>query len=381
MIRSMTGLRQRIGLLDIGIAVVAVALAAAYMWMQVPDDAISAPWYAVPLFALIPLPLLWRRVAPLGASLACFGLAGLNVAALQNDVVRCGILVPLSLLLAFAVGARLDLWRSVAGLAAALGIALAGTWADHPAEGADLTAFLAFAGPILIGVWVVGRLVHSRGRVVGELEARTVELRRARDERARLEVAGDRARLSGELDGLLQRRLGALTALADAGAGAGAGDDRAAADALARIERESRETLEEMRAVVGVLRDDAAGAETAPQPTLTQIDALLVRAKGAGARLSVEGRPRALPAGVELSAYRVVEHLLDALDDAPDVDVRVSFSDDSLELRVAGPMRRRGAAALELARERARLHQGDVAVTTAGGRAEALVSLPIYAAV
>ena len=46
-----------------------------------------------------------------------------------------------------------------------------------------------------------------------------------------------------------------------------------------------------------------------------------MRAKGADARLTVEGSPRALPAGVELSAYRVVEHLLDALDDAPGVDV------------------------------------------------------------
>ena len=52
-----------------------------------------------------------------------------------------------------------------------------------------------------------------------------------------------------------------------------------------------------------------------------------------------------LPAGVELSAYRIVEHLLGALDDAPGVEVGVRFGEDALEIRVAGPAGRRGDAA------------------------------------
>ena len=54
----------------------------------------------------------------------------------------------------------------------------------------------------------------------------------------------------------------------------------AATATLVDIERESRRTLDEMRALVGVLRDDAPEAPTEPQPTLTHLDALLVRAKG-----------------------------------------------------------------------------------------------------
>jgi len=237
---------------------------------------------------------------------------------------------------------------------------------------------MSFVAPVAIAVWGVGRIVRSRGRLVTELEARTGELRAARDERARLEVADDRARLSAELDGLLQRRLGVLAELADGG---DAADPEMAAATLARIETESRSTLEEMREMVGVLRDDASAAEILGQPALTQLDGLLVRAKGAGAKLSVEGSPRALPAGVELSAYRVVEHLLDAVQDAPDVEVGVRFADDALELRVTGPLRRRGAAAIERARERAQLDHGRLEATTDGGRADALVSLPILAAV
>ncbi len=377
MIRSMTHLRGRIGWLDVGIAVVAVALAAVYMAIQVPDDAVDASWPAVPLFALCAVPLLWRRVAPLAASAATLGLVGLNILLFGTDVVRCGILLPITLILGFAVGARLELRASIAGLALNAGTALITCGFDHP-TGANWEAFYAFFGPILLGVWIVARIVHSRGRMVKELETKTGELRAARDDRARMEVAGDRARLSAELDGLLQRRLSALTELAEGGASA---DPETAAATLARIEDESRATLEEMRSVVGVLRDDAGDAETAPQPALTQLEALLLHAKGAGARLTVEGRPRALPAGVELSAYRVVEHLLDALDDAPDVAVAVRFTDDALELRVTGPVRRKGAASLDRARERARLHNGEVAVRTDGGRAEALVSLPIFATV
>lgn len=378
MIRSMTSLRGRIGLLDVGIALVAAVLAGIYMAIQVPDDTVEATWAAVPFFVLCAVPLLWRRISPLMASVGVLAATGLHVALFQDNVVRCGIVLPITLLLAFAVGARLDLRSSLAGLAVLLGIAALVCATDHP-TGADIQAFYGFIGPILVAVWGVGLLVRSRGRMVRELEVRTNELRSARDERARLEVAADRARLAAELDGLLQKRLGALVALADGGAAEG--ESEAAAAALARIEEESRATLTEMRTVVGVLRDDAADAEMAPQPTLTQLDALLVHAKGTGARLTVEGRPRVLPAGVELSAYRIVEHLLDALQDAPGVEVGVRFADDSLELRVTGPLRRRASAAVERARERARLHQGEVALTTDGGRAEALVSLPIFATV
>lgn len=158
-------------------------------------------------------------------------------------------------------------------------------------------------------VWGAGRLARSRVRIAAELRAQTEELRKVRDARARLEVATDRARLSGELDELLHRRLGELARAA--AAGALETNPALATTTLATIERDSRETLDEMRGLVGVIRHaEANGAAIAPQPTLTSLDALLVRAKGADAHLTVAGSPRVLPAGVELSAYRIVEHLL-----------------------------------------------------------------------
>jgi signal transduction histidine kinase len=212
-----------------------------------------------------------------------------------------------------------------------------------------------------------------------ELAARTAELRAARDERARLEVATDRARISAELDELLQRRLGELARMADEGARPS--DPATATATLRGIEHASRRTLEEMRAVVGVLREHDPEAPTGPPPTLTHLEALLLRAKGGDARLTVEGNPRVLPPAVELSAYRIVEQLLDALEDAPDVEVRVRFGEDALELAVSGPARRRAKASIARARERARLQQGTLEATVRGGRAEAAVSLPVLATV
>lgn len=94
------------------------------------------------------------------------------------------------------------------------------------------------------------------------------------------------------------------------------------------------------------------------------------------------GSSHALPPGVELSAYRIVEQLLDTIDDAPGVQVQVRFGEDALELRVAGPARRgQGAAsALERARERALLHHGTLRASTRGGRAESVALLPVLGA-
>ncbi len=64
-----------------------------------------------------------------------------------------------------------------------------------------------------------------------------------------------------------------------------------------------------------------------------------------------------------------------ALDDAPDVEVKIRFSDATLELAVSGPARRRSKAAIDRARERVQLHRGTLEATTHDGRAEAVASL------
>jgi len=359
--------------LDIAIAVVLSLLGVALMVMNVTDPEIGASVLAVPAILVVTAPLLWCRAAPLLALAALLAAYAVH-ALLFAHLVRCGIVFASMYLLVFMAASREGLRTSLIALGLGFVTVFAVSQTDFFLDISIVPEFSAVA----FVLWGIGRVVHSRARMAETLRARTHELRDARDERARLEVMADRARLSAELDELLQRRLAELGRMADRGAPAG--DAATATSTLVEIERAGRRTLEDMRAIVGVLRADDTGAPTAPAPTLTHLEALVLRARGEHARLEVQGSPRALPAGVELSAYRVVEHLLDALQDAPDVEVRVRFGDDALELAVSGPSRRRlDAAAVERARERLRLHRGTLDATLLEGRAVAVATLPLSA--
>jgi hypothetical protein len=134
-----------------------------------------------------------------------------------------------------------------------------------------------------------------------------------------------------------------------------------------------------MRSVVASLRDPAP---TEPQPVLAQLDRLLDRA-GADAHLRVSGDPRLLPPGLELSGYRIIEHLLLALEQGPSsrVDVAVAFGSDSLELTVVGRSARGNSVrpALAAATERAAVHGGTLHTEASGGRRTTVVTLPLAA--
>ena len=384
---SVDGIAKR----DVAITVVLSVLGALLMWGDVtdldgaamrtdPDERAAIhignvlPYeFAIPLFLLVTVPTAWRRVAPLPAiGVALAGLVA-NELLVGSELVRCGIVLPVAFLFAFAAAAYLTARDAVAGLLGSIAITAVVALIELP------TAMAGVFVPITTGFWAIGRVVRKQRTMGEELRRRTARLREARDERTRLEVSTDRVRLSRELDELLQRRLSQLARMADAGADAE--DPDGAAAALARIEHESRRTLEDMRRAVGVLRDDTTAPEIAPLPSLTQLDALLMHAKGERARAAVEGNPRVLPPAVELSAYRVVEHLLSALEDTVDLAVTVRFTPGAVEIAVSGPARPRAKAAIERARERARLHSGTVEATVRGGRAEAFVSLPVVAVV
>jgi hypothetical protein len=188
--------------------------------------------------------------------------------------------------------------------------------------------------------------------------------------------ADDRARLSQQLDGLLQERLDQLTRAAESADGLAPAQAKAL---LESIESGSRQTLDDMREIVGLLR--GGDAALAPAPTVAHLDALLARYATARSWLTVTGNPRSLPATVELSAYRIVEHLITVLADRSDsrIDVAVRFEDDALEIRVSGPVDK-GAdvkAAIVRAKERAKLLGGSVDVKVTRGQAGAVAQLPV----
>ncbi len=334
-----------------------------------PMDSHS-PWM-IAVFAAATVPMLWWRrsvLAVTGVALAAMVLHDL----LFGWVTRCGAGLPLAYVLTFLVALTYDRARAwlVCGLCMLLTVAVL---VIDATTGPNV---LVLALPIVVIVFGIGRAARHRSLLNQQLRARDEELRQLRDERAALMVADDRARLSQQLDGLLQQRLEELTTAAESADGLPAVQAKAL---LESIESDSRRTLDDMREIIGLLR--GGEVDLAPTPTMAHLGALLARHRSARSRLTVTGDPRSLPATVELSAYRIVEYLVTALADQVDtpVEVAVRFADDALEIRVNGLVGR-GAdvkAAIARAKERAKLLGGSVDVKVTRGQARAVAQLPV----
>jgi signal transduction histidine kinase len=331
----------------------------------------SHSWAMVPVFALATVPVLWWRRNVLAVTGIVLVVAALHDL-LFGWVTRCGAGLPLTFVLAYLGAVALP--RKRAAVALVLTTLLTAVVLVVDATTGFGPFVLAF--PIVLIVFAIGRAVRHRTAMSVELRARTLELQQLRDERVALEVAGDRARLSRQLDGLLQERLGQLTTAAESGQDL---DADAALALFESIERDSRATLDDMREIVGLLR--GGDVALAPAPTVAHLDGLLARHSRADSRLTVAGDPRSLPATVELSAYRIVEHLMDILADQPQsrIEVGVRFDTDALEIRVSGPVDRSVdmKAAVARARERAKFLGGSLDVKVSRGHANAVAQLPL----
>jgi signal transduction histidine kinase len=111
------------------------------------------------------------------------------------------------------------------------------------------------------------------------------------------------------------------------------------ADVLTGVEKLGRQSVEELRALVGILRDESAAGPPAPQPSLANLDDLLdgVRAAGLPVSLEVTGEPATLPRSLDVSAYRVAQEALsNVLRHAGTVatTVRLRHEADALTLEV-----------------------------------------------
>jgi hypothetical protein len=382
-----------LGVLDIAVAVIlsgyAVSLTSGILRTSHPHGGAAASIGVL----FMTLPVAWRRPRPVAAAAVMAAAALLN-GLVFGSMVRCGAVLPAIFLVAYAVGVRRDRGPAAAGLLLCAAAVVAEGLYDPQIEGGGLI----FVLPVLLAFFASGRLVRARTQTAAALRKSSAELRRQREETARLAVLADRARVTADLEQSLHAQIGGLASTAATGLGALAGDhqagdhqasDQAAArQALASIERDGRAVLGHLREVLSTLQEPQPSEPqfsepqpSEPQPTLARLSELLARTTTADARLTVDGSPRTLPAGLELSGYRIVEHLLLALEDAPEaaVDVRLSFTPDALELHVSGPPAANVdlRAVLAAARERAGLHGGTVDSRLAGGVCYAMARLPL----
>lgn len=323
---------------------------------------------------LMTVPVAWRRAHPLGA-VASLAAGALFNAIIAGTFVRCGGTLPALILVTYSVGSRLELRPAVAGALLTVVSVVAQTHSDPQLKG-----FSVGGTVFMLAMWGVGRLVRSREAMVAVLRSRTDALHEQRDRTARLAVEADRARVAESLDGLVGERIGRLASQAAAASAALDREPEAARDSLTAIEDEGRRTLSDMRELVGSLHE----TPEAPQPSLKDLDGFLRRALANPAELTVDGDRCTLPAGVELSAFRIVERLLEPLEDRADerVQVTLRYEPDALQMAVRGRLRTGSdmQTTLLTAREWVSLHAGTLESQLRAGVSQTEVRLPLVTA-
>jgi signal transduction histidine kinase len=292
-------------------------------------------WFDVLAILATVVPLFARRRYPFGAPVAVGVAIALSSFVDENFV---HLLVPplAGLAAVFLVGMVRDRSQAVAGLAAGVGVVAVAAHND-PTGGAANFIFFTIVSTI---IWTIGFAIGRQFQAADEAKERAARAERAREERARTAVADERARIARELHDVVGHSVSVMTVQASAVRRLLRPHQERQREALLVVEQTGREALAEMRRMVGVLRRPEEAPALAPQPSLEHVDKLVEHARDAGlaVELSIEGAPEQLPAGVDLTAYRLVqEGLTNALKHAQarHAEVRVRYADGHVEVTVS----------------------------------------------
>jgi signal transduction histidine kinase len=319
------------------------------------------------------VPVAWRARRPLAAAVvvlvangACIYAAAPHQAAFQPFVALTFV--------AFSLGSRFEGpgWVPPAVAASAVPVFVAAV--VHGQDPGN-------AGPSyvwLVAAWAVGRTVRS-------WREKSLALEQANRELAEAAVAIERGRIARELHDVVAHNVSMMVVQAGAAERVLAGEQPHVRDALEAIAHTGRQTVDEMRTLLGVLR---AAAPLAPQPGLADLEQLVdgVREAGLPVTLRIEGDPRPLPQAADLSAYRIVqEALTNALKHAgparADVVVRFEAGAVTLEVRDTGTGAGQGGGTghgLVGMRERVAMFGGELeALPAPGGGFAVRARLPV----
>jgi signal transduction histidine kinase len=291
---------------------------------------------AIALETALTLMLLARRRFPFAAP------AGMMVAGAAFSFVD-GNLIPFSfsgflaaMAACFLLGMLEDRRQALIGLATTIGALIIIVGNDPDSPGGDF----AFLPILFLLIWLFGfglgrKLEHAR-----EAEERAARIQREREAEARDAVAEERARIARELHDVVGHSVSVMTVQASGVRRLLRPDQEREREALLVVEQAGREALAEMRRLVGVLRRPEEAPALAPQPSLQHLDRLVEQAREAGLPVDVqiEGDPTELAAGVDLTAYRLVqEGLTNAMKhaQATKAEVIVRYAGDAVELVVS----------------------------------------------
>lgn len=292
-------------------------------------------WFDVVAAVAMIVPLFWRRRYPFGAPVAAALIVGASSFVDDRLVPADWVVFLLGIAIGFLLGGLRERRQAVAGLAILLGVGAIVTRNDPDGALGDL----AWISVVFAVAWVVGFGLQQKFREGDEARERAERAEREREEQARLAVAEERARIARELHDVVGHSVSVMTVQAAGARRLLDPDQEREREALMVVEQTGREALAEMRRLVGVLRRPEEAPALAPQPSLEHVDRLVEQAREAGlpVELRVEGDPVELTAGLDLTAYRLVqEGLTNAVKHAraTHADVLLRYDDGHVELTV-----------------------------------------------
>ncbi|WP_328341846.1 sensor histidine kinase [Streptomyces violaceus] len=300
----------------------------------------GSPAVAVPLTLLLCLVVALRRRLPEKMLLLA---AAVGVAQLITDVERGPADFAL-LVIVYTVAAEGARWASRFALGAGLCAAPVSQlrWPSDQTNVAGNIALTVFMAVPFALAWVLGDSIRTRRAYFAQLEERAARLEREREAQSKVAVAAERARIARELHDVVAHNVSVMVVQADGAAYILDAAPDQAKKALETISSTGRQALAEMRRLLGVLRtgEHEEAGEYVPQPDVQQIEDLVeqCRTSGLPVDFKVEGTPRPLPSGVELTAYRIVQEALTNTrkHGGPNVgaSVRLVYFDDGLGLLV-----------------------------------------------
>jgi signal transduction histidine kinase len=337
-----------------------------------PGAPTSTLWVQIPALCLLALPLFTRRRFPFVAPASYWILAAALTFIDGRVVVFPDSFQVIGLGSALLLGNLRDRRKAFVGLGLVVGSMIIvlynipGSW--------TISAY-TFVTLRFAAAWVAGFALRAREEQAEAAEVRAVQAEGERETAARIAVAEERTRIARELHDVVAHAVSVMVLQVGAVRHKLPESMAEDCDALKSVERAGRTALAEMRRLLGAMRREGEEVEFVPQPGLDGLNALLAEVGRAGlpARLHVDGEPFALPRGIDLSAYRIVqEGLTNALKhaQASDADVTVRYRPDEVEIEVrdngAGGTAADGLGhGLVGVRERVKIYGGEMSAGTA----------------
>jgi len=268
------------------------------------------PGRGVVLALLVCGPIVALRRWPLPVLAVAAAATGVVIAA-GNAPLPFGIMLGLAV---YLVASRLPRrWSVPAAVATAAALGAALLYATLAVRTASPAGEAVDGLVPLVAAWFIGDSVAARRRYLAGLAEQAERERAAEAERARQDVREERVRIARELHDVVAHTLAVITVQAGVGRRLMAKRPEEASTALESIETIGRTAQEELRVVLGLLRDEEnRTAALAPAPRLVDVKELVetVRASGTPVDLRMSGTDRPLSAALELSVYRVVQEAL-----------------------------------------------------------------------